>query len=183
MFDFVRQHNKIMQFLLVLLIFPSFVLFGIDGYNRFREKGEAVAVIDGQDITQAEWDNALRVETQKLRESMPNLDAKWLDSPEVKYEILERMVRDKLLSTASTKLYLSVSDQRLAQELQKNPTIASLRKPDGTLDIERYKQLLASQGMSPESFEARMRADLAVQQVIMGVAKGSFMPTALKSVS
>ena len=68
-----------------------FVLFGIDGYNRFREKGAAVAVVDGQDISQAEWDNALRVETQKLRESMPNLDAKWLDSPEVKYEILERM--------------------------------------------------------------------------------------------
>ena len=183
MFDFVRQHNKIMQFLLVLLIFPSFVLFGIDGYNRFREKGAAVAVVDGQDISQSEWDNALRNETQKIRESMPNIDAKWLDSPEVKYEILERMVRDRLLSTASAKLYLGVSDQRLAQELQKNPTIASLRKPDGSLDIERYKQLLASQGMSPESFEGRMRADLAVQQVIAGVARGSFLPASLKEVS
>lgn len=183
MFDFVRQHNKIMQFLLILLIFPSFVLFGIDGYNRFREKGQAVAVVDGQDITQSEWDNALRVETQKLRESMPNIDAKWLDSPEVKYEILERMVRDRLLSTASSKLYLSVSDQRLAQELQQNPTIASLRKPDGSLDIERYKQLLATQGMTPESFEGRMRSDLAVQQVITGVARGSFIPTSLKNVA
>ncbi len=183
MFDFVRQHNKIMQFLLILLIFPSFVLFGIDGYNRFREKGAAVAVVDGQDISQAEWDNALRVETQKLRESMPNLDAKWLDSPEVKYEILERMVRDRLLSQASAKLFLSVSDQRLAQELQRNPTIASLRKADGTLDIERYKQLLASQGMSPESFEGRMRADLAVQQVITGIANGGFVPKALKEVA
>jgi len=183
MFDFVRRHNKIMQFLLVLLVFPSFVLFGIDGYNRFREKGEAVAVVDGQDISQSEWDNALRAETQKLRESMPNIDAKWLDSPEVKYEILERMVRDRLLSTASSKLYLSVSDQRLAQELQKNPTIASLRKPDGSLDIDRYKQLLATQGMSAESFEGRMRADLAVQQVITGVANGSFMPDTLKNVA
>ena len=183
MFDFVRQHNKIMQFLLVLLIFPSFVLFGIDGYNRFREKGGAVAEVDGQDITQSEWDNAVRGETQKLRESMPNIDPKWLDSPEVKYEILERMVRDRLLSTASSKLYLSVSDQRLAQELQKNPTIASLRKPDGSLDIERYKQLLASQGMSAESFEGRMRSDLAVQQVILGVARGSFVPSSLKHVA
>ncbi|MEY2810600.1 MAG: hypothetical protein RLZ66_2111, partial [Pseudomonadota bacterium] len=39
MFDFVRKHTRIMQFLLFLLIFPSFVLFGIDGYNRFQEKG------------------------------------------------------------------------------------------------------------------------------------------------
>ncbi|HEY1394309.1 MAG TPA: SurA N-terminal domain-containing protein, partial [Methylibium sp.] len=37
MFDFVRQHNRILQFVLVLLIFPSFVFFGIQGYTRFRE--------------------------------------------------------------------------------------------------------------------------------------------------
>ena len=183
MFDFVRQHNKIMQILLVLLIFPSFVLFGIDGYNRFREKGEAVAAVDGQEITQTEWDNALRAETQRVKESMPNLDTKWLDSPQVKYEILERLLRDRLLSTASSKLNLNVSDQRLAQELQKNPTIASLRKPDGSLDIDMYKQLLASQGMTPESFESRMRSDLAVQQVIMGIARGSFMPAKLKDLA
>ncbi len=183
MFDFVRQHNKIMQILLVLLIFPSFVLFGIDGYNRFREKGEAVAAVDGQEITQTEWDNALRAETQRVRESMPNLDTKWLDSPQVKYEILERLLRDRLLFAASSKLNLNVSDQRLAQELQKNPTIASLRKPDGSLDLDQYKQLLASQGMTPESFESRMRSDLAVQQVIMGIARGSFMPTKLKDIA
>jgi len=183
MFDFVRQHNKIMQFLLVLLIFPSFVLFGIDGYNRFREKGAAVAVVDGQEISQSQWDNAQRVETQQLRQSMPNLDPKWLDSPEVKYEILERLVRDQLLTRAAEKLNLNVSDQKLASELQKNPTIASLKKPDGSLDIERYKQLLASQGMTPESFEQRMRADLAMQQVITGIARGSFVPTSLDSLA
>jgi peptidyl-prolyl cis-trans isomerase D len=182
MFDFVRQHNKIMQILLVLLIFVSF-LFGIDGYNRFREKGEAVASVDGQDISQAEWDNALRAETQRMRESMPNTDPKFLDSPQVKYEILERIVRDRLLSVAATKLFLNVSDQRLAQELQKNPTIASLRKPDGSLDLVQYRQLLSSQGLTPESFESRMRSDLSVQQVIMGIAKGSFVPSKLKDVT
>ena len=35
MFDFVRRHNRILQFVLVLLIFPSFVVFGIQGYDRF----------------------------------------------------------------------------------------------------------------------------------------------------
>ena len=54
MFDFVRRHTKIMQFILFLLIFPSFVLFGIQGYNRFHEQGEAVASVNGVDITQSE---------------------------------------------------------------------------------------------------------------------------------
>jgi peptidyl-prolyl cis-trans isomerase D len=35
MFDFVRTHTRLFQFILVLLIFPSFVFFGIQGYSRF----------------------------------------------------------------------------------------------------------------------------------------------------
>ena len=51
MFDFVRKHTKVMQFLLFLLIVPSFVAFGISGYERMREKGEMVAKVDGREIS------------------------------------------------------------------------------------------------------------------------------------
>ena len=40
------------------------------------------------------------------------------------------------------------------------------RGPDGKLDMERYRQLAASQGMTPEMFEARVRRDLSNQQVL-----------------
>ncbi|MEO8121405.1 MAG: SurA N-terminal domain-containing protein, partial [Rhodoferax sp.] len=50
MFDFVRKHTKVMMFVMFLLIIPSFVLFGVDGYNSFREKGETVARVGGHDI-------------------------------------------------------------------------------------------------------------------------------------
>ena len=67
MFDFVRTHTKIMMFVLFLLIIPSFVLFGIDGYNRSNEKGAVVAQVGGDDITQGEWDAAHRSESDRLR--------------------------------------------------------------------------------------------------------------------
>ena len=183
MFDFVRQHNKIMQFLLFLLIFPSFVLFGIDGYNRSREKGNTVATVDGYEITQAEWDNAHRAQVDRMRNAMPTMDVKLFDTPEAKYSTLERLVRDRLLQTAATSLRLGASDQRLANELQQNPSIAALRRADGTLDMERYRQLLSSQGMSPEMFEAQVRADLASRQVMAGVGTSSFVSSALADVT
>lgn len=183
MFDFVRQHNRIMQFLLFLLIFPSFVLFGIDGYNRFREKGDAVATVDGHEITQGEWDNAHRAQVERMRNAMPTMDVKLFDTPEAKYSTLERMVRDRLLQVAADKLRLGASDQRLANELQQNPSIAALRRADGTLDIERYRQLLSSQGMSPEMFEAQVRADLASRQVMAGVGTTSFASSTLADVT
>ena len=183
MFDFVRRHTRIMQFLLFLLIFPSFVLFGIQGYNRFREKGEPVASVNGVEITQSEWDNAHRVQIERMRNSMPNIDVKLLDSPEAKYSTLERMVRDRLLQVAAEKSHLAVSDQRLANELQQNPNIASLRRPDGSLDLERYRELLAAQGMTPESFERQVRFDLATRQVMAGLGASSFAPAALADVA
>jgi len=169
MFDFVRKHTRIMQFLLFLLIFPSFVLFGLEGYNRFREKGEAVAKVDGREILQSEWDAAHKQEVDRLRQQMPNLDAAMLESPEAKYSTLERMVRDRVLAAAAAKSKLVTSDARLARELQRNETIASLRGPDGKLDMAKYRQLVGAQGMTPEMFEAGVRAELSSNQVLLGV--------------
>ncbi|NMM09037.1 MAG: peptidyl-prolyl cis-trans isomerase [Polaromonas sp.] len=174
MFDFIRKHTKVTMALLFLLIVPSFVLLGLDGYNRSREKGVAVAKVDGKEIIQSEWDRAHQKEVDKLRASMPSLDAKLLDSPEARYATLERLVRDRVIAAAADKFRLVTSDQHLARELQQSPEIASLRRPDGTLDMERYRQLLSTQGMSPEMFEANVRTDLSNRQVLVGIGASGF---------
>jgi peptidyl-prolyl cis-trans isomerase D len=183
MFDFVRKHTKIMMGLMFLLIIPSFVLFGIDGYNRMSEKGAAVARVGGQDINQGEWDAAHKAEADRLRAQMPNLDAKLLDSPEARYSTLERLVRERVMAQAADQFKLTTSDARLARDLQEDPGIASLRRPDGKLDMERYRQMAASQGMTPEGFEARVRRDLSVRQVESGLTQTGFAATAVADVA
>ncbi len=173
MFDFIRKHTKWTMALLFLLIVPSFVLLGMNG-NPSTEKGSVVAKVDGTDITQPEWDRAHLQEVDRLRASMPTFDAKLMDTPEARYATLERMVRDRVVAATAEKLKLSTSDQRLARELHDSPEIAALRKPDGTLDMERYRQLLGAQGLSPEMFEANIRADLSNRQVLAGIANSGF---------
>ena len=174
MFDFIRKHTKITMGLLFLLIVPSFVLFGLDGYSQSKDKSPTVAKVDGQPILQTEWDRAHLREVDRIKTSMPSVDAKLLDSPEAKYATLERLVRERVLAAAAVRSNLGASDQKLARELQENAEISSLKKADGTLDMERYRQLLASQGMSPETFEATVRADLSVRQVLAGVTSSGF---------
>lgn len=169
MFDFIRKHTKWTMALLFLLIVPSFVLVGMNNSNQTGDKAGVVARVDGVDITQPEWDRAHRNEVDKLRASQPMLDAKLLDSPEMRYSTLERLVRDRVVAVAATKFNLSISDQRLARALQESPEIAALRRPDGSLDVERYRQILASQGLIPEMFEANVRTDLSTQQVLAGI--------------
>jgi peptidyl-prolyl cis-trans isomerase D len=174
MFEHVRKHNKILMVLLFLLIIPSFVLVGIDGYNRFLEKDKAVARVGSSDITRGEWEAVHRQEVDRIRQLMPGIDPKLLDSDAARYGTLERLVRERVLALAVQDARLGVSDARLARELQSIPAIAQLRRPDGTLDMERYRLLLGSQGMSPESFEASVRHELALRQL-----QGALMQTAL----
>lgn len=169
MFDFIRKHTKVTMALLFLLIVPSFVLFGLEGYSSSGNTGATVATVDGKSISQSEWDLAHQREVDRLRASMPTLDVKLLDSPEARYATLERLVRERVLAAAAERFKLGTSDQRLAAELQQSPEIASLRRPDGSLDMERYRQLLSSQGMNPEMFEASVRADLSNRQVLLGI--------------
>jgi len=178
MFDFVRNNTKIMMGLLFLLIIPSFVLFGLEGYSRFNDKGTVVAKVNGNKISQTEWDAAHKREVDRIRASMPTIDVKLFDTPEAKYATLDRLVRDQVISAAAQKLQLVASDTRLARELQQSPAIAALRTPDGKLDMERYKQLAASQGMTPEMFEMQVRADLSNRQVIQGVQSSAYATSA-----
>jgi peptidyl-prolyl cis-trans isomerase D len=173
MFDFIRHHKKIMQILLIILIFPSFVLFGIEGYKGSNEKGEAVATVDGVDISKEEWEKSHESEISRMRASMPNIDVSMFDTPAIKYGVLERLVQSRVLEASARKLNLNVSDQKVAQSIAEMEVLASIKKPDGSLDLEKYRQLLASQGMTPEIFENRMRSDVAVKQVVAAVTQSS----------
>lgn len=177
MFESIRKHSKIMMLLLFLLVIPSFVLVGIDS-NYFSEKSTVVARVDGNKITQTEWDNAHRAESDRIRAQQPAMDPKMLDSAGARYATLERMVRERVLAAAAQKMHMITSDARLARSLAEIPQIAALKRPDGSMDTEGYRALVASQGLTPAGFEARVRNDLSVNQILGGVVGSAFVTDA-----
>lgn len=171
MFDFVRSHSRLMLGLMILLIFPSFVFFGVQGYSQFNEGGTvSVARVDGHKITRAEWDAEHRRQVEQARARMPDLDPKLLDSPELRRTTLEQLVRERVLFAAAMRGHLTVSDERLMRELQSIPQLAALKRPDGSFDVAAYKVMVESQGRSAESFEASLRQEISLRQVTAGVA-------------
>jgi peptidyl-prolyl cis-trans isomerase D len=179
MFDFFRNHIKIFMGLLMLLIIPSFVLFGVEGYTDFRNSAEPVAVVGRDKITQEQLDAAHRDETERLLASMPQLDRAMLNSDVAQRATLERMLDERVLALAADQMHFITSDQRLARELVQDPNIAALRQPDGTLDVQRYQELLRTQGLTPETFELSVRANLARQQVLQGISASAFVPASV----
>ncbi|WPG39770.1 SurA N-terminal domain-containing protein [Variovorax sp. EBFNA2] len=175
MFDTFRKYNKIVMIFLFLLIIPSFVFFGVERYQGLGGD-EKVARIQGHDITKPEWDQQHRVETDRIRQQSPNVDPTLLDSDALRYQTLERMVRDRVLATAATKANVSVSEDRLSRMFAQDAGLVAFRTADGKFDREAF---LRATGRTPEQYEASVRAEMASQQVLLGVTGTSFAPPAL----
>ena len=182
MLESIRKHSKFVMILLFLLIIPSFIFVGVD-QSYFSGSSPTVARVAGHDITQNDWDNTHRYESDRLRSENPSLDASFLDSPQARYATLERMVRDRVFQTAAQKMHLLTSDAELARVLQAMPAIAGLRKPDGSLDADGYRALLAAQGMTPEGYEASLRGQLSLDKVVGGVLGTSVATPAVVNVA
>lgn len=162
MFDFVRQHNRLFQFILLLLILPSFAFVGMQGYTSLMDGANAgVASVDGRKITQAEWDAAHREQVQRVRGQNPNVDAKLLDTPQAKRVSLDQLVNERTLQAAANHQHFTPSVESVNAKFWNDPQFAFLRNADGTVN----KGLLAAQGMTPAIFMERLRQDYALRQV------------------
>ena len=183
MFEFFRNHGKPVYAILFSLIILAFAVSGMSGYESMFNAGEDVAKVDGKKIKQADLDAAYKNELERIRAANPSIDVKLLDTPEAKYATLERLVREQVIAAAARDAHFETSDQRLASELQADPTIASLRQPDGKIDKERYKLLVGSQGLTPEMFEARVRSQISARQVFKGIQGSGFTTNAVGDVA
>lgn len=173
MFDFFRKHTRVLQFLLVLLIFPSFVFFGIQGYSGFTgSDNDTVAHVNGKAITRNEWELAQREQIERVRRQMPNVDAKLFDTPDMKRQSLDAVIRERVIQAAAEKLNLVTSDDRLQRLFATDPQFAVVRNPDGSVN----KDALSAQGMSSEMFARRLRQDLSQRQVVLGLTGTVFAP-------
>ena len=177
MFEYIRSHQRLMMLLLLLIIFPSFAFFGLESYTSMGDARDTVAKVDGKEITQPELDAAQREQTDRMRQMFgAQFDASMLETPEAKQEILDDLIARRVLASEARRNALSVSDRALQQTIG---DMAGLRLPDGKFDIERYKALLAAQGMTPAMFEARLRQDMAIQQVNAAIQTTAFAPVSL----
>lgn len=169
MFDFVRRNTRILQLILVLLILPSFVLVGMEGYSQFTDNAGTVAKVGKQKVSQQEWDNAHRNFVERQRSQRPDLDISLFDQPEVKQQSLDALIREYVLLMAANDQHLTVPAGRIMRIFANDPQFAALRNPDGSVN----KALLEARGMTPLQLETMLRQELTVAQVMGGVQMSS----------
>lgn len=179
MFEFIRTHRRLMQFLLLLIIVPSFAFVGLESYLRMSDRDTTVAKVAGQDISQREWDAAQSRQLERFRQMFgEQFNPAMFDTPDARQSTLDGLLAQKALSSHVTKNHLTVSDDQLRNTILE---IQGLTNPDGSFDKQRYQALLSAQGLTPDRFEANLRHELAMQQVNLSIQNSAFAPKAVAS--
>lgn len=169
MFDAVRNNKRIIQVFLVLITLP-FAFWGVESYVRDAGGGAEAAKVGGIVISQQEFQNALREQQDRLRPMLNGANPALLDTPELRRAVIDTLVNQRLVALHASKSRLGVSDSQLVGFITSVPQL----QENGKFSRERYEAVVASQGLSKDMFEARLRQDLVMQQAMSAVTDTVF---------
>lgn len=156
------------------LVVIGFSFFGIESYF-VANVDNSVARVGKSEISQEQFRERFAQYRQRMIQMMGGAgDVSFLDRPEVKQQVLDQMVNEHVLLDANDRLGLAVAPDRVRAEILGINAFQS----NGQFDPDQYRMLLASQGMTPASFEQRLRDDLAVRELPQQVSSTALVTDA-----
>lgn len=162
MLDKLRDgaQSKFAKVILALLVIP-FALWGVESYTSNSVSVETVATVEGQKISTQEYNQAVKQMLDQWRTRLGgNVDTSVIDTPEFRRSVLEGLIKQRLLLADAVKSRSTVTDQELADQIAAIPAF----QDDGEFSKVRYELMLRQQGLTPVSFEERVRQDIVVQR-------------------
>jgi len=177
MFDFIRTHQRLMQFLLLMIILPAFVIgFGLQGFS-IGDDPTAVAKVCGTTVPQQEFVRAQQDQMAQMRQQFgAAFQQEMFDNPESRAAILDRLVNQRVLACNAVRRNIVVTDERLRQELANTQGL----QVDGKFNVDLYKAVAAQRGITTRMLDDLVRQDVAMQVVNTGVAASAFAPQAVQ---
>jgi peptidyl-prolyl cis-trans isomerase D len=162
MFDAVRNNKRIVQVFLALITLP-FAFWGVDSYVRNAGTGNDVAMVGDTKITLQDFQTSWREQMDRARKQLgPKFRQDQFDTPEMRNAVVNALVDRRLLLLEAGKNRLGASNNLLVEIITSMPSL----QENGKFSRARYEAALQSQGMSPEQFEAQLRQDLTMQQLV-----------------
>ena len=177
MLEIIRTHRRWMLFFVLVLILPSFVFFGIQGYNQLVDVDRAIARVDGTAITQPEFDEAQRRFLEQMRRQFGEaVDSKMFDTPEARAAVIERLMSDKALQAEVKRNAVVYSDEQLARFYATTPEFLD----NGTFNPEKKQKIAEALRMSGVGLDQLVWREQSVLLLRSGVSETGIVPTSMR---
>lgn len=167
MLDVMRQNLKSLQIFLWLVIAAFigtiFFVWGQGGTQGGRAGGsDAVAWVNGEAIPYTSFESSYRNIYGFYRQLYgDNLSEDVLKTLQLEQVALNQLTQNVLLAQTAKEYKISVSDEELIAEVHSIPSFQTNNQFDPTL----YKNVLAQNRMTPETFEKQMESSLLIQKL------------------
>ncbi|MCP4024167.1 MAG: peptidyl-prolyl cis-trans isomerase [Desulfobacteraceae bacterium] len=161
MLRYLRENTGswIIKIFLGIIVFV-FVLLGVGTMGS--KKGKHVASIGDDQITIDEYQRAYKNLVEQVRASYGgNINDELLKMFNIKKQALTMLINQKAIEAQAKKLNIKVTDKELTDSLLKTQAF----QKNETFNLERYKQVLAFDGMLPEQYEMQLR-NMMIQQKV-----------------
>ncbi|MGQ4276285.1 peptidylprolyl isomerase [Pseudidiomarina sp. E22-M8] len=175
MLDRIREGSQSFLVKAILVVIAlTFALAGIGGYISNTPE-PAVALVNGEQVTQAEFDRAVENERARQQQQLGDFYDQLARDPRYTENLRARVVNDlvnqKLLEQAAKAQGLRASAAQVKAAIR---DISSF-KVAGQFDNDLYQTTLRSLGYTPDGFAALIRRDLVTQQLVQGLVDSEFV--------
>ena len=159
MLDVLRKRKRSWLVLLLLGVgVLAFVMVGV-GPQGGQDQVVTIAQVNGEEITHTELERDYYRMLQTYRQlAGGRLSPADIEALNLRGQLLEELIDQRLLLQAARGLGLRVTDEELAEGITGNPAF----HVGGRFDKDVYERTLRGQGLTPGEFEARQREALVI---------------------
>ncbi len=175
MFDFFQKHRRAAQIFLALIAI-TFATWGIESYTRYAGSGDAVASVNGYEISPREFAEQLRAQQESIRRMFRGqIDPSALDTPEARRAVLDQMIGQRTVFSEAAKRHLFVGREAVIEAITQAPEF----QENGKFSAALYSAYLQQRGLSDAANVAQLQTELPMSRLVRSVAQTAIAPRGL----
>ncbi|WP_417909282.1 SurA N-terminal domain-containing protein [Candidatus Electronema sp. PJ] len=161
MLDFLRkQAQSTLIQAVVIIIAVVFVFWG--GSSSLRGHRTSLASINGEEISPQEFQRAYEQAIDGLQQQFGGkLPPGFAEQLGIKQQVLYRLIQAELLRQGGDQVGITISDLPVQERVAE----MNVFQENGTFNLQKYKDVLSQNRMTPVSFEKGLKSDLRTERV------------------
>lgn len=176
--------DKISYFFLSFIMLAIIVSFAFTGFEGISGGSNSVATVDGTPITKTEYNRAYEQLLARYSQSLgkgKSLTRKQIKDFRIQEQALNQIIRQKYLLNYANQMGLKASPSEVKDRIKEYPFFQT----SGSFDVNKYKQLLAANRISPATFEEDTQDEIKMMKLdrmlaFAGMESKSFVKERLK---
>ncbi|MDK8464073.1 SurA N-terminal domain-containing protein [Marinobacter sp. SS13-12] len=153
------------------LLIVSLSIWGMDAIVGGFSGEPEVATVNGDDITEREFLRVVQIESQRRLSEMDNPDPSLLDEDQIRRDVLESLIQEKVMIQDAGNQGLELSDQDIDSLITQMPQF----QVDGSFNRDRFVATVRNLGMGVGEFRETMRKQYVVNQIRAGIAQSGIV--------